>query len=126
VLKGPKIPFFIRPITASIVDKLFETFVIPEMVKHFSFLESQLESSPGNGQYLCGSHLTTADILIGFPLQLARMGLDGHSVGKGQGTIKDKFPKLWAYLKRLEEEPGFKRADAKTAELEKKTGGKKN
>ena len=105
---------------------MFEAFVIPEMVKHFGFLESQLESSPGNGQYLCGSHLTTADILIGFPLQLARLELGGQSVGKGQGTIKDKFPKLWAYLKRLEEEPGYKRADSKTAELEKKTPGKEN
>ncbi|KAH6839585.1 hypothetical protein B0I37DRAFT_237446 [Chaetomium sp. MPI-CAGE-AT-0009] len=126
ILKGPKIPFFLRPITSSIVDKMFAAFVIPEMVKHFTFLESQLESSPGNGQYLCGSHLTTGDILMSFPLQLARERVGGHSAGKDQVKLQDKFPKLWAYLKRLEEEPGFKRAEAKIGELEKKTLGKKN
>ncbi|KAK3296520.1 uncharacterized protein B0H64DRAFT_321914 [Chaetomium fimeti] len=126
ILKSPKIPFFIRPITSSVVDNLFAAYLIPEMVKQFSFLESQLESSPQNGQYLCGSHLTAGDILMSFPLQLSRERIGGLSAGKDEGKIEDKFPKLWAYLKRLEEEPGFKRAAAKTEEWEKKALGKKN
>ncbi|KAL2128194.1 hypothetical protein VTI74DRAFT_9530 [Chaetomium olivicolor] len=121
ILQSPKIPFFIRPITSSVVDKMHASFLVPQMLKHLAFLESQLETSPGNGQYLCGEHLTTADILMSFPVQLAKQRIAGLSVGKGQGKIGDKFPKLWAYLKRLEQMPGYKRAEAKIKELEKKS-----
>ncbi|KAK4039423.1 hypothetical protein C8A01DRAFT_47136 [Parachaetomium inaequale] len=120
ILKSPKIPFFIRPITSSVVDKMFAAFLAPEMAKHMAFLESQLESSPGNGGYLCGAYLTAADILMSFPLQLACERVGGLSAGKGKGKIADEFPKLWAYLKRLEQEPGYQRAEAKIKEFEQK------
>lgn len=120
VLKSPTIPFFIRPITSSIVGKMFAVFLAPEMAKHLAFLESQLETSPGNGNYLCGAHLTTADILMGFPLQLARDELADLNAAQGKGKLLDNYPKLCAYLKRLEEEPGYKRAEARMSKLEKK------
>jgi len=120
VLKGPKIPFFIRPITSSVADKLGAAFLAPEMAKQLGFLESQLETSPDGGSYLCGAHLTAADILMSFPLQMARERAAGLSSGKGQQTMADKYPKVWAYLKRLEDEPGYKLAEAKIKELEKK------
>jgi glutathione S-transferase len=97
---------------------MFASFVAPELSKHMAFLESQLESSPGNGEYLCGAHLTAADILLSFPLQLARKRSGGLSAGEGKGKIADEFPKLWTYLKRLEELPGYKRAEAKVKEFE--------
>ncbi|KAK4150685.1 glutathione S-transferase [Chaetomidium leptoderma] len=120
ILKSPRIPFFIRPITSSVADKLSAAFLAPEMAKHLAFLESQLETSPGGGSYLCGAHLTTADMLMSFPLQMARERVGGLSAGNGKGTLAEAYPKLWAYLKRLEEEPAYKRAEAKVKELEKK------
>ena len=90
------------------------------MAKQLGFLESQLETSPDGGSYLCGAHLTAADILMSFPLQMARERAAGLSSGKGQQTMADKYPKVWAYLKRLEDEPGYKLAEAKIKELEKK------
>jgi glutathione S-transferase len=120
VLKSPKIPFFLRPLTSSIVDKMFAAFLIPELDNHLAFLESQLATVPGNGNYLCGTHLTAADILMSFPLQLVRDRGAEISDAKGRKKLADKYPKVFAYLKRLEEEPGYKRAAVKIEELEKK------
>lgn len=117
-MKSPRIPFFIRPVTARVVDKLFEAFVVPEVSKHLAFLESQLETSPGGGGYLCGAHLTAADILMVFPLLVAKSEMGRLSAGKGQAKLADQYPQLWAYLRRLEEEPGYKRAAAKMEQLE--------
>jgi glutathione S-transferase len=104
-----------------VVSGLYSAFVAPELDNHLSFLESQLATSPGGGDYLTGAHLTAGDILMIFPLVLARQKAGELSAGKGQqGKLADKYPKLWAYLKRLEESPSYKRAEAKVAELEKK------
>jgi glutathione S-transferase len=72
-------------------------------------LESQLNSSPGNGQYLCGPHLTGADILLSFPLIAGRVRA---------GLTKEKYPKLYEYVDRLEAEAGYKRAVQKIIEVE--------
>lgn len=125
VLKSSKIPFFIRPITSSVADKLGAAFLAPEMDKQLGFLESQLETSPDGGSYLCGAHLTAADILMSFPLQLAKERIAALGLGRGQGTsTAEKYPKVWAYLTRLEDEPGYKLAEAKVKELEKKASEK--
>lgn len=121
VLRGPRIPFFIRPITSFVISNMFSALIVPELSKHFRFLESQLETSPDNGSYLCGTHLTAADILLSFPLLLAKEQVGQLSAGTGEAKLVDKFPKAWAYLKRLEDEPGYKRAAAKINELEGKT-----
>jgi glutathione S-transferase len=120
VLRSSKIPFFIRPITSMVARNMCASFLAPEMAKHFAFLESQLDTSPANGNYLCGARLTTADILMSFPLLLARDTIAELSASDGQGKLIDQYPKVWAYVKRLEEEPGYKRAEAKIKELEKK------
>jgi len=88
------------------------------MSLHLSFVESQLATSPGNGRYLCGDQLTAADILMSYPLFEARENAGELNPPKTD-TWSAKYPKIWAYLKRLEDEPGFKRAEAKIKELEK-------
>jgi glutathione S-transferase len=70
-------------------------------------LEEQLETSGGN--YLCGPYLTGADILLSFPLIAG---------GKRTGLSKEKYPKLGAYVERLENEPGYKKAVDKIIELD--------
>ena len=121
VLKSPKIPFFIRPITSAVVNKMFAAFLEPEMDNQLSFLESQLETSPDGGNYLCGAHLTAADMLMSFPVFLAKERVAQFGAGNARGKMVDKYPRVWAYLKLLEEEPGYKRAEAKIKELAKKT-----
>lgn len=110
VLKGPSTPYLIRPITRGICDKLDALFYKKEYANHFEFLEGQLATSPDGGEYLCGKDLTSADILLTFPLQAA----------KGAGYIdNEKYPKLLAYIEKLEAMPMAKQAVEK---IEKLTG----
>ena len=108
IRKAP-LPFFLKPITNGIAGKLESMFLRPNLNTAFSFLESQIASSPGGGEYLCGKELTGADILMSFPLDAAR--------GRA-GLDKDKYPKLWAYVERLQERDAYKRAVQKIIEVE--------
>ncbi|KAK4502136.1 hypothetical protein PRZ48_005559 [Zasmidium cellare] len=66
---------------------------------HLSFLESQLNSAPEAGLYLCGKDLTAADIMISFPLQVL------------QSTVGlEEYPGLRAYVARLTGRTSYKAA----------------
>lgn len=59
-MKGPMIPFLIRPITRAVANKIEEAYVTRNFETHFSFIEDQLATSPNGGNYLCGPNLTGA------------------------------------------------------------------
>ena len=80
------------------LNKNFET--------HFSFLESQLASSPDSGKYLCGADLTAADILMSFPLMAGKEKVDTAL-----------YPKLGEYTKMLEKHEGFVNSCKKVEEV---------
>ena len=92
-------------ITSAVESK----FLYPTLTTHFDFLESQLATSPENGEYLCGPRLTGADILMSFPL--------GAAKGRSPFT-KESHPKLWAYVDRLEAFDGYKKAVQKIIDIE--------
>lgn len=73
---------------------------------HFAFLESQLASSPDNGEYLCGASLTAADILLSFPIVAAAGKVDA-----------EKYPKLKAYAERIEKHEGHVASIKKIEEI---------
>ncbi|KAI1844093.1 hypothetical protein JX266_009766 [Neoarthrinium moseri] len=106
MMKSPKVPFFIRPITSLVVNNVMNSFVIPNVKKHLGFLESQLETSPGD--YLCGKNLTAADITISFAL-IAFQGQFGQ-FGTWDTPPDKLYPKLWAWISRMDAEPGFKKS----------------
>ncbi|KAJ7287065.1 glutathione S-transferase [Mycena rebaudengoi] len=106
-IKSSPVPFFIRPITSRIAAGLYD-YINPELRKHFAFMEEQLATAPGGGPYLCGAKLTSADILMSFPLTAAQ----------GRSPLnKEAFPKLWAYTELLKQSEGYKRAAAKIVEV---------
>lgn len=106
-IKNSPVPFFIKPITSGIAGKINSSFLEPNFKTHFEFLESQLSTS--GSQYLCGKHLTGADILLSFPL----------IAGKTRsGMTAEKQPKLWAYIERLEKEAGYEKAVQKIIEID--------
>jgi glutathione S-transferase len=108
-IKNSSVPFFIKPITSGVASKIHSGFLDPNFKTHFTFLEGQLNTSPDNGQYLCGPNLTGADILLSFPL----------IAGKGRaGVTKEAYPKLWAYVEKLESEPGYLKAAEKIKEID--------
>jgi len=108
-IKNSSVPFFIKPITNGVASKIQSGFLEPNFVTHFTFLEGQLASSPGGGNYLCGPNLTGADIMLSFPL------IAGSSRA---GLTKEKYPKLHGYIDRLEQEPGYKKAAEKIIEID--------
>lgn len=86
------------------------------MVKHLAFLESQLETAPHGGPYLCGSHLTAADILMSYPLLTAKARLEELEGAKSKLLLA--YSRVWKYLELLESEAGYKRAKEKIEKLE--------
>jgi len=108
-IKNAPIPFFLKPITAIVSGKIFTSYLTPNMKTHFEFLEHQLSTSPEGGEYLCGPHLTGADILLSFPLMAGR---------ERSGMTAEAYPKLFAYVDKLGEEPGYKTAVEKITEIE--------
>jgi len=98
---GPQTPFFVKPLTRAIGGRVESTFLNPQLERHFAFVESQLATSPENGEFICGPHLTGADILMVFPLEAA----NGRT-----GLTKEKHPKTIAYVERLQARPAYKKA----------------
>jgi glutathione S-transferase len=112
------VPFFVRPITTLIANQMISMLVVPNMKRHFGMMEQFLETSPGEGSYMCGRNLTGADIMLSYPLIA---GIDGSfdSLAKWEkGSFKETFPKLHAYIERLAQEPGWKRSVDKIKEIE--------
>jgi glutathione S-transferase len=108
-IKNSSVPFFIKPVTNGVASKIQSGFLGPNFKTHYTFLEGQLKTSPDNGQYLCGPNLTGADILLSFPL----------IAGKGRSEMsKEQYPKLCAYVDRLEAEPGYVKAAEKIKEID--------
>jgi glutathione S-transferase len=66
-----------------------------EIENHFGFLDSELSGR----DYFVGDELTAADIQLSFPIQAGRMLY----------TL-DKFPKLAAFLQRVQARPAYQRA----------------
>lgn len=107
IRKAP-VPFFIKPITNGIANKVDESFVNREFKNHLTFLEEYL----GDGEYFCGSEVTGADIMLGFALEAAvrRAPLN-----------ESNYPKLHRLVKRTQAREAYKRAGER---IEKETGEK--
>lgn len=114
VMKGPKIPFILRPVASLLADKLYTAFVKPNVTKHLSFLEGQLETAPNGGPYICGEDLTAVDILLSFPLGIAPARFGGLE----KGNVLGPYKRVQAYSERLEKNEGYKRAKDRVEKLE--------
>ncbi|KAI0881934.1 glutathione S-transferase [Annulohypoxylon maeteangense] len=117
-LKSPQVPFFIRPITSLVVNQLFSRLVLPNAKAQLGFLEQQETSG---GDYLCGSDLTSADVLISFALMAAKDKFETFGTWEAGGP-KKLFPKLFAYIDRLEAHPGYKNSVQKVKEIDSSLG----
>lgn len=114
-LKGKQVPFIVRPISSVIANQVIALMVLPNMKKHLGFLEQQLETS--GGDFITGPDMTAADILLSYPLLAGSSGFD--SMGKWpKGTARESYPKVFAYMERLEQQPGYKKAVEKTKEID--------
>lgn len=101
-------PFFIKPITRGIADRVDKAFLNRNFKTQFDFLEQQLASSPQNGDFFCGPNLTGADIMMSFPLEAG---------SKRAGITPEKYPKLAAFVERIHARDAYQRATKKIEEV---------
>ena len=92
---GP-MPFFVRPIARGISHKVKSTFIDPNLVRQFDYVESEL----GRSAWFAGGELSGADVQMSFPLEAAasRGGLDG------------KWPRIVVFLERIHARPAYRKA----------------
>lgn len=119
MLKTNKVPFFIRPVTSIVANQVLSSFVLPNLKGQLALLEKQLETS--DGEFLCGKNLTSADVLISFGLVSVKEKVAefGSWPAGGPRTV---YPKLYAYIERLESEPGYKRSVEKIKQIDSSLG----
>lgn len=100
-------PFFLKPITRGIAGKVDENFVDPQLSTHLSFLEEQLATSPDGGEFFCGKEIAAPDFMLLFAVEAAcqRAGLGEKS-----------YPKLYAYMRRVQKREAYQRAAEKVSE----------
>lgn len=111
------VPFFLRPITSGVADRIYAAWVYPNARRHMTLIDQQLASAPDGGPYLCGRTLTAADILMSFPLIGARQLWKDIGPWKG-GSWEEEFPRVRAYVDMLEADEGYKRSLEKVEEME--------
>ncbi|KAF2715597.1 glutathione transferase [Pleomassaria siparia CBS 279.74] len=106
-VRNAPVPFFIKPITRMISNKIDDSFVNPELKTHMAFLENYLDTAPNGGGFFCGSTLTGADFMMIFALEGAvqRVPLSDTS-----------YPKLYQWVRRMQARDAYKKAGDKVSE----------
>jgi glutathione S-transferase len=89
-------PFFVKPVARSIAQKVKGGFIMPQILQHLAFLESELARST----WFAGEEFTAADIQLSFVIEAAA----------SRGGLDEKYPRLKAYLDRIHARPAYQRA----------------
>ncbi len=85
------------------------------MKKHFGMMESYLATSP----YLCGEHLTGADIMLAYPLIAGKEGgMYNNDLKWDKDSFEETYPKVSEYIDRLAREPGWLKSIEKIKDVE--------
>jgi glutathione S-transferase len=95
-IKRTPVPFFVRPIARGIADRALTSFVEPNLVRIFDYLESEL----GGRDWFAGSAFTAADIQMSYPVEAAR----------ARAGLDDSRPRMIAWLERIHARPAYRRA----------------
>jgi len=95
-IKTAPMPFFVKPIAKAIANKTLQSFVSPNVKTHLSYLEEELSQTG----WFAGDELTGADIMMSFPLEAA----------SARANLKEDFPNLSAYLKKIHAMPSYQKA----------------
>lgn len=111
-IRSAPVPFFLRPITNGIANKVDGSYTNPELTNHLEFLETYLKTSPSQGQFFCSNGLTGADIMMHFALEGAV---------KKKACTETTYPTLYKYVRRLQGTESYKAAGSR---VEKASGEK--
>lgn len=95
-MRSAPAPFFLRPLVRSIADRVMERYVMPQIVLHFDWMESEL----GRSTWFSGERLTAADIQMSFPVEAAA----------ARSSLLEQRPRLAAFLERVRGREAYRRA----------------
>lgn len=95
IQQSPK-PFFVRPIITSLVNKVSNAFINPQLTLHLDYLESEIQRTG----WFAGTEFSAADIQMSFPLEAATM----------RAGLDQSRPHLMDFLQRIHERPAYQRA----------------
>ena len=93
-------PFLVKPIAKQVAKGVQAQFVQPRLKDHIDYLEGYLTQH----EYFAG-RFSFADIQMSFPLEAL------------QSRLKNKYPAITTYLKRLGHRPAYFRAKSKEQNL---------
>ena len=91
-----KMPFFARPIARKITERVVGAYIDPQLKLHLDYLSSELQPSG----WFVGNVFSAADIQLSFPLEAASQ----------RTNLKQQYPKLVDFLKRIHARPAYQRA----------------
>lgn len=95
-MRSAPAPFFLRPLVRSIADRVMERYVMPQIVLHFDWMESEL----GRSTWFAGERMTAADVQMSFPVEAAA----------ARSSLLEERPRLAAFLERVRGREAYRRA----------------
>jgi len=95
VAQGP-VPWPISVIARRIAGAVQESFIGPQLKRHFDYMEAELAARP----WFAGDEFTAADVQMSFPLEAAA----------ARGVVDAGRPHLTAFLARIHARPAYQRA----------------
>ena len=104
------VPFFLRPVTHGISDKVRQDFLDANIKRNMDFIESSLTGS----KWFCGDRFTAADVQMSFAIEAAEVRSDLSG-----------YPHLAGFLAAIRGRPAYKKAIDKGGHYELMSIGKK-
>ncbi|HMM84160.1 MAG: glutathione S-transferase [Gammaproteobacteria bacterium] len=90
------VPFFVKPVTRGIADKVMASFVTPNLERMYAFMEGEL----GERAWFAGDAFSAADVQMSFALEAAAQ----------RGGLDARYPRLRDWLERVHARPAYRRA----------------
>lgn len=93
-IENAPLPFFLKPITRQIVQKVRSGYLGKTTQRNLEFMESSLSQST----WFCGDELTAADIQMSFAVEAAAI----------RTNLGEAYPNLAAFLERMHALPAYR------------------
>ena len=95
-VKKARVPFFVKPITKAVADKVLTEYVNPNINRLLDFVEASLKGK----NWFLGDQLSGADIQMSFPLETSL----------ARGLVNEHYTCIQSYVERIHEQPGYQAA----------------
>ena len=98
-VKKAQVPFFVKPITKAVADKVLIEYVNPNINRLLDFIEASLKGK----NWFLGDQLSGADIQMSFPLETS----------VSRDLINENYTCIQSFVKRIHEQPAYQAAHKK-------------